>query len=149
MTSLIVLLINSLPLNNVHTTNRHICDARKCSESDECTSNVSSAPVLVSVASSPVQAVQHGEYVAHAPLGKPTADQHTPHSTLPVGEHWLWYVCVPCTSASHTTRSDTTAYHYIHGKHGAGGSLAVDAAMWTVWFLLFFLLLNKLLPLSC
>jgi hypothetical protein len=110
MTALIVLLINSLPLNNVHTTNRHICDARKCSESDECTSSVSSAPVLVSVASSPVQEAQHGEYVAHAPLDKPTADQHTPHSTQPVGERPR-YVYVPCTSASHTTRSDTTAYH--------------------------------------
>jgi hypothetical protein len=118
--------------------------ARKCSESHECvsTTRVSNAPVLVLVASSPAQAAQHGEYVAHAPLDKPTVDQHNPHSTQPVGEHWPWYVYVPCTAASHTTRSDTTAYHYMHGKHGAGGSLAVDAAMLTVWSLLLFSLLN-------
>jgi hypothetical protein len=30
----------------------------------------------------------------------------------------------------------------MHGKHGAGGSLAVDAAMLTVWSLLLFSLLN-------
>jgi hypothetical protein len=115
--------------------------ARKCSESHECASSVSNASVLVLVASSPAQAAQHGEYVAHAPMDKPTADQHTPHSTQPIGER-PWYVYVPCTSASHTTRSDTTAYHYMHGKHGAGGSLAVDAAMLTVWSLLLFSLLN-------
>jgi hypothetical protein len=59
--------------------------ARKCSESHECASSVSSAPVLVSVASSPVckrrntasTLLMHGA----APLDKPTADQHTPLNT--------------------------------------------------------------------
>jgi hypothetical protein len=37
----------------------------------------------------------------------------------------------------------------MHGKHGAGVSLAVDAALWTVWPLMFVSLLNAELPLSC
>ena len=123
---------------------------RKCTESHECASSVINAPVLISVASSPVQAAQHFECAAHAPLDKLTAGQHTPHSTLPVGEHWPWYVCVPCTSVSHTTRSDTTACHCMHGEHGQAslppwmqpcglcGSYLFSAARCMALFLLMF-----------
>jgi hypothetical protein len=44
-----------------------------------------------------------GECVARAPLDTPTADQHTraaPNCYVqPVGEHWPWCVCIPCTAA--------------------------------------------------
>lgn len=49
----------------------------------------------------------NGECVARAPLHTPTADQHTraaPNRYVrPVGEHWPWCVCVPCTAMSHAS----------------------------------------------
>ena len=114
------MLINSLPLNNVHTTSRHICD---CTQVFRVSRVRKQRQQRASFGLGRQLTCASGATLRVRCSCTAGQTEHTPQSTQPVGEHWPWYVCVPCTSVSRTTRSDTTACHCMHGEHGQASLL--------------------------